>query len=183
MTSAAGRRDRPRAIAVFTGLSALAAFSAPFWAPEPGRVAGLLLMGGALAELLQGFRRRTPAAQRAAWTSAAVTLLLAVLILKSEWLASTAVALVVAVPFALDAARYAGVAVRQLLRGESPWRGAAEAAVNTLVAAGTVLMGRYFQGVVIEASSAGAQDDVIRANVSIAVSGQPVFDTSAPTLA
>jgi len=38
----------------------------------------------------------------------------------------------------------------------------------------------YFQGVTIQLNPAGAQDDVARAQVSIKMSGQPVFTTTAP---
>ena len=48
-----------RALAIFTALLAVAALLTPIWAAEPARVAGMLLLGGAAAEITQGLRRRT----------------------------------------------------------------------------------------------------------------------------
>ena len=98
-------RERTRALAIFTALLAVAALLAPLWAAEPERVAGLFLLAGAAAEIVQGFRRRTSATQRSAWSSAAYTLLLGLLLLNASWLAVTALVIFVAVPFAVDALR------------------------------------------------------------------------------
>lgn len=49
-------------------------------------------------------------------------------------------------------------------------------------AAGSTDTYMYFRGVVIEATVSGAQDDVIRANATIAVSGLADFDTTAPNI-
>jgi hypothetical protein len=92
---------RVPALAVFTMLVAGAAFLTPLWAAEPDRASGLLLMCGVGAELLQSFRRRTAAAQRSAWASAGYTLLLAIVLLSTAWLAVTALAIFIAAPFAL----------------------------------------------------------------------------------
>ena len=105
-------------------------------------MAGLCLLAGAAAEIVQGFRRRTSAAQRSVWTSAGYTLLLAVLLLNAPWLAATALAIFVAVPFALDALRYAGVAVRQIAGGQSFLQAAGAAVWNLAVVVAILLVGR-----------------------------------------
>ena len=99
------RVEQRPALATFTALLAVAALLTPLWAAEPDRASGLLLLGGVGAELAHSFRRRTSAAQRSAWASAGVTLLLALVLLNTSWLAATALAIFVAAPFALDAAQ------------------------------------------------------------------------------
>ncbi len=142
-----------RVFAVLTAVAAAAAFFTPLWATEPARAAGVLLVSGAVVELLQGFRRRTPAAQRSAWTSGALTLMLALLILNAAWIATTALSVFVAVPFALDALRYARMAVRQIDGRESPRRAIGSALGNLAVVVGIVLVGRYASGWVIGAAA------------------------------
>ena len=80
LTPDAARARRAPALAVFTVVLAAAAFLTPLWAAEPDRAAGLLLIAGVGAELLQSFRRRAAAAQHSAWASAGYTLLAIVLI-------------------------------------------------------------------------------------------------------
>jgi len=48
---------------------------------------------------------------------------------------------------------------------------------------GAVATYMYFQGVTTALSPAGSQDDVIRATVSIKMSGLPIFDAQAPATA
>ena len=107
-------RDRRPALAVFTALLGAAALLVPLWASEPDRAAGLLLLGGVVVEFVQSFRRKTGAAQLSAWTNAGYTLLLALVVLNAAWLAATALAIFIAVPFALDAMRRARTAARQM---------------------------------------------------------------------
>ena len=106
-------------------------------------MAGLFLLAGAAAEIVQGFRRRTSAAQRNAWSSGAYTLLLGLLLLNASWLAVTALAIFVAVPFAVDALRYAGLAVRQIAGGKAFRQAAGAAAWNLAVALAVLLVGRF----------------------------------------
>ena len=136
-------RERTRALAIFTALLAVLALLAPLWAAEPERVAGLFLLAGAAAEIVQGFRRRTSAAQRSAWSSAAYTLLLGLLLLNASWLAVTALVIFVAVPFAVDALRYTGLVVHQIAGRRSFQPAAAAAAWNLAVALAVLLAGRY----------------------------------------
>ena len=134
--------ERTQALAVFTALLAVAAALGPLWAGEPERAAAFCLLGGAAAEIVQGFRRRSSAAQRSVWTSAGYTLLLALLLLNAAWLATTALAIFVAVPFAADALRYVGLAVRAA--GSKSFRQSAGAAVwNLAVVAAILLIGRF----------------------------------------
>jgi len=140
-------------LAIFTALAAVAACLTPLWAPEPARTAGGLLLVGAATELVQGFRRRTAAAQRSAWAGAAITLLLALLILNEPWLARTALVLLVAVPFVIDGLRHLAVAVRRVAKRESPRRALATAIANLAVAAGVEIAGRYVGDWVIALAS------------------------------
>ena len=57
------------------------------------------------------------------------------LLLNAPWLAATALAIFVAVPFAVDALRYAGVAVRQIAGGKSFLQAAGAAVWNLAVVA------------------------------------------------
>ena len=135
--------ERTRALACFAALLAVVAAFAPIWAAEPERVAGLALLAGAATEAIQGFRRRTPASQRNAWSSSAYTLLLSLLLLNASWLAATALAIFLVVPFVIDGLRYAWLAARQLAAGKSVWQAAGAMAWNLAVAVAIVLVGRY----------------------------------------
>ena len=119
LTPEASPARRAPALAVFAALLAAAAFLTPLWAAEPERAAGLLLIVGVGAELLQSFRRRTAAAQRSAQASAGYTLLLAIVLLSTAWLAVTALAIFLAAPFALDALRGVSIAARRLFERRS----------------------------------------------------------------
>jgi 3',5'-cyclic AMP phosphodiesterase CpdA len=130
------------ALAAFTALLALVALLTPIWAPEPDRESGLLLLGGVAAELLYSFRCKTADAQRSARASAGFTLLLALVLLNTSWLAVSALAIFLAAPFALDALRHGGIAIRQAARMRPFLQDAASAAGNLAVVAGIVLLGR-----------------------------------------
>lgn len=99
-------------VATATLLLAAAAFAAPLISTHPVRLCGLLLLGAAAAEALHGFRRTSRASQYAAWSSAALTVVLAVLLLNAPWLADAALTTFIAAPFLVDAARYAAGAIR-----------------------------------------------------------------------
>ena len=136
------REQRP-ALATFTGLLAAAALLTPLWWPEPDRASGLLLLGGVGAELVDSFRLRTFAAQQSAWASAGFTLLLALVLLNTSWLAVTALAIFVAAPFALDALRRASAAARQAAAGKPFLHDVASAFGNLAAVFGVLLLGRY----------------------------------------
>src|SRR5262245_22536331 len=131
------------ALAGFTALLAGAALLTPLWAPEPDRASGFLLIGGVAAELVYSFRCRTSEAQRSAWASAGFTLLLALVLLNTSWLAVSALAIFLAAPFALDALRRAGAAVRHAATAQPFLQDGAAAIGNLAVVVGVVLLGRY----------------------------------------
>ena len=106
-------------------------------------MSALCLFAGASTEIVHGFRRRTFAAQRSVWISAGYTLLLAVLLLNAPWLAVTALAIFVAVPFAGDAMRSAGAAVRQIAGGKSSLQAAGAVVWNLGVVVVILLVGRW----------------------------------------
>jgi 3',5'-cyclic AMP phosphodiesterase CpdA len=135
--------NRRPALAVFTLLLAVAAFLTPFWAPVPDRAAGLLLLLGVGAELLQSFRRKAATAQQSAWASAGYTLLLAVVLLSTEWLAVTALAIFVAGPFALDAIRGLGVAAREMVKRHAFMPEIGTALANLAAVIVVLLLGRF----------------------------------------
>ena len=92
---------------------------------------------------MSSFRRKTAAAQQRAWASAGFTLLLALVVLNSAWLAATAVAIFVAAPFALDALRHARAAVRHALAGQPFLYDVASTVGNLAAVAGVAVIGRY----------------------------------------
>ncbi|MGH9867199.1 MAG: metallophosphoesterase family protein [Candidatus Polarisedimenticolia bacterium] len=130
-------------LAIFTGVSAVAALLVPLWAPEPDRAAGLLLVGGVGAELVQSFRRKTAAAQQSAWASAGYTLLLALVLFSSSWFEVTALALFVAGPFLLDGVRRAAAAARLAASGRPFLADAGAAAGNLAAVVVVLLIGKY----------------------------------------
>src|SRR6185295_14807942 len=134
--------ERTRALAAFTALLAVAALLTPIWAAEPARMAGLLLLGGAAAEITQGFRRRTAVAQRSAWVGGACTLLLALLLLNAAGLVVSGLAIFVAVPFAVDGLRQLGVALRQAARHQSFLHAAWAAVWDLAVMLGVLMLRR-----------------------------------------
>ena len=135
-------KRRP-ALAVFTFLFAAAALTTPLWAAEPDRAAGLLLLGGVGTELVQSFRHKSAASRHTGRVSAAYSLLLALILLNAAWLAASALAIFAAVPFALDALRSGGAALRLAVAGPS-FRSALSSTVrNSAAVAGVLLVGRY----------------------------------------
>ena len=137
-----GHERRP-ALASFIGLLAAAALVTPLWAGEPDRASGLLLLAGVIAELVYSFRSKTAAAQHSAWWSAGVTLLLALVLLNTAWLAVTALAVFLAVPFALDAIRRTVTAVRFAVAGKPFTNETAAAFGNFAGVISVILVGRY----------------------------------------
>ena len=105
------RGTRSTALVLF--LLAALALLAPLVGEQPvaGRVGSLLVFAGIL-EGLHGFRRSDPAAQRAAWQSAGISVLIGVLLINATWFMTGALVLLVAGWFAVDAARYAWVGLR-----------------------------------------------------------------------
>ena len=138
----ARRAVRAPALAVFTAGLGAAAFLSPLVAAEPDRAAGLLLLAGVGVELLHSFRRTAAAAQHSAWASAGFTLLLAIVLLNTAWLAVTAVAIFVAAPFALDAIRRAGIAARAVRDGRAVAADIGGALANVVVVAVVLVLGR-----------------------------------------
>ena len=171
LTPEAPPARRAPALAVFAALLAAAAFLTPLWAAEPERAAGLLLIVGVGAELLQSFRRRTAAAQRSAQASAGYTLLLAIVLLSTAWLAVTALAIFLAAPFALDALRGASIAARRLFERRS--FGAEIGAVLANLAAVVVILvlGRFAEHWIVGVA-AGIRLLTIAGNVASA----PIHD-------
>src|SRR4051812_21355936 len=106
--------ERMPALAVFTAGLGIAALLAPLWAAEPEQVGGLCLIAAVIAELVQGFRRSTPQAQHQAWTGAAYTLVLALLLLNAPWFAVSALVLFASLPLLIDAVRHVATAAKQL---------------------------------------------------------------------
>jgi 3',5'-cyclic AMP phosphodiesterase CpdA len=137
------RGERRSAAATFTALLAPAALLAPLWSAEPDRASGLLLFVGVVAEVVQSFRSRTAAAQHSAWWSAGVTLLLALVLLNTAWLAVTALAVFLAAPFVLDSVRRGIAAVRLAANGQSFAQEAAAAVANFAAVVGVILVGRF----------------------------------------
>jgi 3',5'-cyclic AMP phosphodiesterase CpdA len=136
------RSERRPALATFTGLLAVAAILSPLWAGEPDRAAGFLLIGGVVAELIYSFRVRTSAAQRSVWASASVTLLLALILLNTAWLAITALALFIAAPFLIDALRRSTKAARLAVAGQPFLEEVGWAIANLAAVAAVIFIGR-----------------------------------------
>jgi hypothetical protein len=134
---------RASALASLTAFLALIALATPLWAPEPDRAAGILLLAGVAVEIAHSFRRKVAADQHSAWASAGITLLLALVLLNTAWLAATAVVIFAAVPFALDALRR-GVAAARHAAGGKPFLDDVGSTVGNLAAvSGLLLLGRY----------------------------------------
>jgi uncharacterized membrane protein HdeD (DUF308 family)/3',5'-cyclic AMP phosphodiesterase CpdA len=88
-------------------------------APSAERVGALLVVTGVL-EGLHGFRRSGSAAQRAAWQGAGISILMGVLLINAASFVGSALVLLLACWFAIDAVRYAWIGLRaRPSRGES----------------------------------------------------------------
>ena len=166
-------RARRPALAVFTGLLAAVAFIAPLWAAEPDRASGLLLLCGVGAELVSSFRRKTFSAQLSAWGSAGITLLLAIVLLSTGWLAVTAIAIFLAAPFALDALRHTRAASRQALARQPFLRDVVWTFANLAAVAGIALIGRYALNWVVAVAAA-----IRLATVSVDLATEPTYAES-----
>ncbi len=92
--------------AVATAVLGALALYAPVAAEAPIGWIGMLLVLGAIVEVLHGFRRSSLAASRSAWTSGAITLLMGVVLLNAPLLASHAIRWIFAAGFAIDGLRY-----------------------------------------------------------------------------
>src|SRR5688572_22563217 len=163
------RREQRPALATFTALLAVAAFLSPLWAAEPDRASGLMLLGGVGAELVHSFRRRTFASQRSAWASAGFTLLLALVLLNTSWVAATALAIFVAAPFALDGARRAAAASRHAVSGKPFLQDTLAASGNLAAVIGVLLLGRYALNWVVGVA-AGVRLATVTANITAGAS-------------
>ena len=169
MTSRRFASVRASAPASLTALLALIALTTPIWAAEPDRASGLLLLAGVALELVHSFRRKAAADQRAAWANAGFTLLLALVLLNTAWLAATAVAIFAAIPFALDAARRGRAAVRNAA-GRRPFLNDASGTLGNLAAAiGLLLLARYALQWIV-AVAAGVRLFGVSANIAAGAS-------------
>jgi uncharacterized membrane protein HdeD (DUF308 family) len=91
------------ALSLVVAGSALLALLAPFGpAAEPLTRVGVLLAVAGVLEVLHGLRRTTPAAVRRAIASGTTTILMALLVISSPFLAGTALVLFLALSFAID---------------------------------------------------------------------------------
>jgi 3',5'-cyclic AMP phosphodiesterase CpdA len=161
---------RTRTLAAFAALLAVAALLSPLWAAEPDRASGLLLLGGFAVELAFSFRCATSAAQQRAWAGAGITLLLALVMLNTAWLAATAVAVFVAIPFALDGFRRAREAARHAMAGEPFLNDVASASGHLAVVVGLGLLGTYALNWIVAVAAA-----VRLANVAGRVAVEPSY--------
>src|SRR4051812_28533094 len=146
-------RARMPRLGAFSAVLAAAAFSSPLWAAEPERASGLLLLIGALSAACEAVGRETLTAQGSALSGAAITLVLALLLLNAPWFATRALGMFVAVPFALDALRYSSLIIGRTTSGLSRGRAAAAAFANLAVVGGVFIVGRYAPHWVLAAAS------------------------------
>jgi hypothetical protein len=101
-------------------LAALALLSPWIADVQPaGRVGALLVVSGVL-EGLHGFRRSGVAAQRAAWHGAGISVVMGVLLINAASFVASALVLLLAGWFAIDAARYVWAGVRGLSPDRAP---------------------------------------------------------------
>ena len=140
----------PRLTDVGLGLLVLAlaavALLTPLFAGEgQAQLLALLLIGAGLLEFWHGFRRSTPAGQRAAWVGGAITIAMGLLVQNAAALAATGVVLLLAGWFALDAVRYVVRGVKGDYTGRAiDW--ALPALGNLAVAVGILVFGRHAGG-------------------------------------
>ena len=104
-----GRTDA--ALAVFTACWPIAAALGPLWAGEPERAAACLPPRRSCCRNRPGIPPQVVRRPTECVDECRVHVLLAVLLLNAAWLATTALAIFVAVPFTADALRYSGLAV------------------------------------------------------------------------
>jgi uncharacterized membrane protein HdeD (DUF308 family) len=108
---------------------------APLFRAEPQARDGLLLLITGVLEIAHGFRRATPAAQRAAWLGGGITLGMGVHLIHSPYLAGSALVFFLAGWFELDGLRYFAGAFRRSGQGRSTWAWLLAGVGNTVVAA------------------------------------------------
>jgi len=87
-------------------LAVLALLSPTFASRGSASLVAILLVAAGLIEIRQGFRRQTPAGQRAAWLGGAITVAIGILITNAAQLAATGIVVLLAGWFAADAVRY-----------------------------------------------------------------------------
>ncbi|HEY6507869.1 MAG TPA: metallophosphoesterase [Vicinamibacterales bacterium] len=102
-------------------LAVLAVLSPTFASRGSASLVALLLVVAGLVEIRQGFRRPTPAGQRAAWMGGVITVAIGVLITNAAALAATGIVVLLSGWFAADAVRY----VVRGLRGDYEGRATA----------------------------------------------------------
>ena len=105
-------------MALLCTVLALLAFLAPWMArTAPVERVGVLLAIAAVVEITHGFRRSAAAAQRSAWFNGLVTLAMGILLINAPWVAGTALVLLLAGWFLVDAVRHFAGAVRGVRQG------------------------------------------------------------------
>jgi 3',5'-cyclic AMP phosphodiesterase CpdA len=134
-------RNKPLQHAIVPGMTLLLALMvviAPvFEGNDRGRI-GMLLIIAALLELTHGFRRLHAVDQRAAWKSAAVSLLLGLALYSAGWLAVKALRWFLAIWFVLDGLREVSTwTARRKSRSDSA--GSAVVAVTWFIVAGIIM--------------------------------------------
>jgi len=114
---ASGERPTLSALPLIVAGIGLLALIAPLRAAEQplGRIGVLLVLVGVL-EVLHGVRRTGPAAVRRALTSAVITVLMGLLLINAPLVAGTALVLLLALSFAVDAVGYGATAWRSTER-------------------------------------------------------------------
>jgi uncharacterized membrane protein HdeD (DUF308 family) len=149
------RPRQQRALAAFVGVLGALALVTPLRAamwPET-RVGGLLI-AGALLEVFHGFRRNHADAQRSAWYSGGVSLLMGILLINAPALTGRALTLFLAGWLALDGVRSLASARRSPGDARSRVYLVAPGIVSVALALGIVLLPRL--GVAWTVSIAGA---------------------------
>ncbi len=114
---------------------------------------------------MHSFRRKVAADQHAAWASAGFTLLLALVLLNTAWLAATAVVIFAAVPFALDALRHSVAAARHAVGGKPFLTQIGSALGNLAAVVGLLLLGRFAPNWIV-AVAAGVRLLTVSANIA-----------------
>ena len=105
-------------MALLCAVLALLAALAPWMArTAPAERVGVLLAIAAVVEIAHGFRRSAAAAQRSAWFNGLVTLAMGILLINAPWVAGTALVLLLAGWFLVDAVRHFTGAVRGVRQG------------------------------------------------------------------
>ena len=128
----ARRRPLTSLAAVTLGLALLALLTPLSAAGYPVSRVGWLLAIAAAIEALHALRRSTASARRQASVGAAISMLIAVVVINAPFLAGQALRLLVAGWFAVDVVRHTVEVVRQPI-GEQRWRTVSAAVANAAV--------------------------------------------------